>query len=88
MHKLTKKEQDIRWRILQDVLVKAKRYGWVIADDIHEVLDYHRYPKTPTKRLGVVRFVLNEKNFNLGPKVVSLRPAARGREVRAWWPKK
>lgn len=64
---------------------RARRNGSVTADDVHEILDNQRFPRSASKRQSVIATLLNNSVFiNTGYTVPSSRPAAKGRQVYEW----
>lgn len=66
---------------------RARRNGSITTDDVHDVLDRQRFPRSASKRLSVIATLLNgaESVFiNTGYTTPSTRPAAKGRRVYEW----
>lgn len=64
---------------------RARRTGRVTADDVHEILDRQRFPRSAQRRLSVIATLLNGSVFiNTGYTTPSSRPAAKGRRVYEW----
>jgi hypothetical protein len=78
------KNSELLRSLYRNLARRAQRRA-VTADDVHELLDRRGYSKNPTKRLRVIRSLLNESLFKpVGVFVPSSRAAARSRTIQTW----
>jgi hypothetical protein len=84
-NKKAPREDVMRSVVFYELNKLAKPSTWITADDVHWILDRYNYPKSPAKRLSIIRSMLNTKNFiPTGLWLISERKEAKCREVQAW----
>ena len=70
--------------LYKGLVKRARTNGTITADDVHDLLDKQRYPRSPSKRQPVLKTLLNGSVFFALGDTPSGRPAAKGRRVVEW----
>ena len=65
--------------------ISTRQTGTITTDDVHELLDKQKFPRSFTKRQSIIATLLNNSVFvQTGVDTPSRRPAAKGRYVLEW----
>lgn len=77
--------RELLTSVYKSLRTRAVRRVVVTADDVQELLDRKGFTRNTTKRLSVVRSLLNETLFYpTGVFTPSTREVARSRQIQEW----